>query len=78
MSASKVLLANSADIEARSQNGETPIFTAARNGHEDIVKFLLQKGADKKAEANGGLTPLQVATLNGHQAVVSVLRSFRS
>ncbi|MCZ0931742.1 MAG: ankyrin repeat domain-containing protein [Oligoflexia bacterium] len=46
----KRLLAGGANIEARTQNGETPLILAGRYGHADTVQLLLDKGADVKAQ----------------------------
>jgi hypothetical protein len=34
------------------QNGETPLFTASKNGHAEVVRALLAKGADVLAKTN--------------------------
>lgn len=42
----RALLEKGAGLEAKSRYGQTPLFFAARNGHEEIVKLLLAKGAN--------------------------------
>ena len=39
----KVLLEKKANIEARNDAGDTPLFVAAKEGHEEIVKIKLYK-----------------------------------
>lgn len=43
------LLANEPDVNARNNEGNTPLFGPAGCGYTDIVKLLLAKGADVNA-----------------------------
>lgn len=54
-----------ANLEMKDEDGETPLYFAARNGHVDCVEALL-KGPERKADINvqdivNGYTPLMVA-----------------
>ena len=42
----KLLLDKNADIESKSDSGQTPLSWAAEKGHEAVVKLLLDKNAD--------------------------------
>ena len=42
----KSLLEKGAALEAKTSYGQTPLYLAAMNGHEDVVKLLLEKGAN--------------------------------
>jgi len=57
----ELLLAKGANINAKSNDGFTPLYEAAYAGHEDVAELLLAKGADVNAKVNDGKTPLQVA-----------------
>ena len=45
VAAVKTALANGATLEAKTPYGQTPLYLAAMNGHEEVVRFLLDKGA---------------------------------
>jgi ankyrin repeat protein len=63
------------EIDQRDDSGRTPLWWAAKNGHEAIVKRLLDTGkveVDSKDTRNGR-TPLSRAAENGHEAVVKLL-----
>jgi hypothetical protein len=42
----KELCGKGAAIEAKTPYGQTPLYLAAMNGHEDVVQFLIAKGAN--------------------------------
>ena len=56
-----------------SEDGWTPLFMAAQNGHEKCVELLLAKGAAMDQANNAGATPLHVASLQDHAEVVRLL-----
>ena len=47
-------------VNARDENGWTPIHEGARGGHTEVVKFLHENGADVNARTSSGQggTPL--------------------
>jgi len=67
------LIENGADIEARTNQGATPLLMAAQQGANVAVRFLLDRGADIEARDNEGNTPLHLAADNGHQETVTIL-----
>jgi hypothetical protein len=54
-------------------DGYTPLQTAARYGHGEIVALLIKKGADVNAADGYGYTPLHLAAEGGHLDVVKEL-----
>ena len=61
----KVLVENHAEINARNNEGYTPLHLAAQNGHGDIVKFVIENGAIVNIEDVHGFTPLDRAIMFG-------------
>ena len=67
------LLKAGADVNSGRDNGCTPLFIAALQGHEAVVVTLLESGAHMTA-TDDGLTPLMAATNGEHKSIVAVLR----
>ena len=61
-------------IDATEEEGQTPLWWAASEGHEAVVALLLGTGeVDVNAECHRGSTPLLNAASAGHKAVVELL-----
>ena len=70
----RLLIENSADIEARSPNNGTPLTCAAEGNFGAIVDFLLKSGAYVHAEDHFGWKPLHRVMVNrGGEAVAQML-----
>ena len=69
----RVLMENGASIDAQSEQGFTPIYMAAQEGHEDIVNYLLENGADQNLTMDEGFCPIDIAMQQGHDNIVSIL-----
>ncbi|HTW58837.1 MAG TPA: ankyrin repeat domain-containing protein [Terriglobales bacterium] len=76
----ETLLDNGADIEARDDDGDTPLLWAASFAQTDIFKLLLDRGAKIDVRDRQGNTPLiaaacecAVATMNSAYAVMKIL-----
>jgi ankyrin repeat protein len=55
------VVSKGADIQARNEHGETPIFMAVREGRPDVRSCLLRHGASLADRDNLGETPLFAA-----------------
>ncbi|XP_065075156.1 uncharacterized protein LOC135698933 [Ochlerotatus camptorhynchus] len=69
----KQIIALSADINALSKSGETPLSIAASGGHVKIVEHLIGQMASVNALKIDDTPPLHCAIINKHNAVVKVL-----
>ena len=64
------LLMDTADVNARSEEGITPLMYAAEQGHEDIVKILLYNKADPNLVPFSGRTALMSAAMQNYPEIV--------
>jgi len=73
--AAEALLANGADVHARSRNAmqNTPLHAGASGRHIDVIAVLLAHGADVNARQQGGWTALHAAAQNGDVEMASLL-----
>ena len=68
------LLRGGAVVNAKDTAGNTPLFSACRGGHEEVVCTLLEaNGAEINARNHRGWTALHLAAVKGHTGVVSIL-----
>jgi cytohesin len=69
-----LLVAAGAQVDARNEDAQTPLFQAAHGGHAAIVDMLLSHGASATPVAlRDGDTALHRAANNGHADVVDLL-----
>ena len=67
-------LACGADVNAKNDNGGTPLHYAAyRNDNSAVIEALLEAGADVNAKNDDGNTPLHWAGFNENAAVTEVM-----
>lgn len=50
-----------ADVNARDNNGYTPLHHAAARGDNEMILYLVSKGADVKAVSRAGRTTVDMA-----------------
>ena len=66
-----------ADVNARIQDGSTPLHMAAGEGHLECVQALVEMmGADVLALDSNGMSALKLASLQRHNHVVKCLASY--
>ena len=75
----ELLLEKGADINEESTNeyvsGETPLFIAAGEDNEELVRFMIKNGANVNAKSKKGKTPLSVAEKSGNKNIIELLKS---
>ncbi len=69
----KSLIAEGADVNARDQQGWTPLHYACRKNRKETVEFLLAEGADVNARDAQGWTPALAALYAWELAVTDLL-----
>ena len=63
-----------ADVNARDNYAQTPLYEAVQLGHKDVAALLIQNGADVNAKTyHDGPTPLHWAAYLGHKDLVALL-----
>ena len=72
----ELLLQHGADVDARREDGHTPLQIAAGSGSITAVELLLQHGADVNARTESGRTPLYIALRYGRPAIVELLLQY--
>ena len=69
----RLLLEHGADLNARNNFGETPLYQAVANGTAEVVRVLLEHGANVGVENNKGKTPYQAALARGDNEITNLL-----
>ena len=69
----KKTLADGADVNAKDDNGWTPLHWAAGIGHKEVSEYLITMGADVNAKTSLGSTPLHGAAMGGHKEIAERL-----
>ena len=66
----RLLLNNGVKINAKDNEGKTPLQRAAEKGHRDTVTLLLKNGANINEKDDNGKTLLHRAAENGHIDII--------
>ena len=64
----ELLLANKANVNAKTREQRTPLHLAAQFGHRDIVELLLANHADINAKTNGGTAQISRQRMEGRMS----------
>lgn len=67
------LLQDTADLNAREQDGTTPLQWAIYTESVDIVSEMLESGADVEQMNREGITPLALAVMTGNEEIAGLL-----
>jgi len=73
----EILIARGADVNPKTNTGNTPLHSAALKGDIKMANWLILKGADVNAKNNYGLTPVSRALLSdgGGRLMIDLLVS---
>ena len=67
-------IAAGTDVNAKSDEGGTPLHNAAWQGHKEIAELLIAEGVDVNAKTDKGRTSLDRAIQLGHPEIADLLR----
>ncbi|MFB0555514.1 MAG: ankyrin repeat domain-containing protein [Phycisphaerae bacterium] len=67
------IISSGADINAKNEEGFTPLYSAVERGQKVVVELLIANGADINAKGKNGQTPLHYTAQQGHADVAELL-----
>ena len=71
----RLLIDAGADANAKDNDSDTALMSAARNGHTECARLLIDAGADANAKDEDGETALSLAMKEGHAEIADMLRN---
>lgn len=69
----RYLIENGADVNTKTENGNTQLHYVAKNNNIDIVKLLIEHGADVNTRNDHEETPLTWACIDNRSEIVKLL-----
>jgi uncharacterized protein len=69
----KFLVEQQAEVNAKKNNGKTPLHSVAANGHLEVVKLLIEQRAEVNAKSTFWSTPVHVAIYSSGIETAKVL-----
>jgi ankyrin repeat protein len=72
----KRLLANKPLLEAKNEMGQTALFCAVEDDHQDVAQALLDAGADPLVRDNAGRSLIMMAACNGNPHMASLIYKY--
>src|SRR4051794_30701370 len=78
LAAVKAAIENGAALESKTPYGQTPLYLAAMNGHEEVVRFLLEKGASTDVQDTFYKAPMLAFVLQRKHWEVAKLLATKS
>jgi hypothetical protein len=69
----RALAEHKADLNSPDNDGFTPVYVAAQEGHMEVVKALAGRGANLDTPNNNGASPVLIAAQMGHVKAIRAL-----
>jgi len=73
MSKVQDLIKRGADVDAKDNDGDTPLHLATERNFIEIAKLLIERGADVNAKNSWGETPLHMASYHNRIEIAKLL-----
>ena len=73
LNVARALIEAGADVNAKDNEGLTPLYMCALGGHLEVARALIEAGADVNAKKDNGVTPLHMCAYTGHLEVSRAL-----
>ncbi|MDE3023407.1 MAG: ankyrin repeat domain-containing protein [Pseudomonadota bacterium] len=71
----ELLIANGANVNAKADDGTSPLHLAATNDNVSVARVLIEHGADVNAKDKKGVTPLDDAIMFGKKDMLELIVS---